>query len=275
MQARTHGITASREFTEETGAALTRPLEPLGEIRQRGGKRVIAFAVEGDVNVQTIKSNSFEIEWPPKSGKDADLSGDRPRRMVRSACRSWQNSRRPAAFSRPARRTFGPTGDEARMTDPFDLQRFVDAQAPVYRRVTAELRQGQKQSHWIWFIFPSLPASATARWPSGLPSPLARSRGLSRAWRFGTRLRECTALVNAVEGRTIREILGSPDDLKFRSSMTLFGAVSSESGIRRGNRQILRRHARPKDAGPAQPARRSVPKSALRNPLNWLLHAMA
>ena len=115
------------------------------------------------------------------------------------------------------------------MTDPFDLRRFVDAQAPVYQRVLAELRQGQKQSHWMWFIFPQL---------AGLGhSPMARrfaiaSREEAVAYLehdiLGPRLRECTALVNAVEGRTIREILGSPDDLKFCSSMTLFGAVSSD-----------------------------------------------
>src|SRR4051794_15829527 len=62
-------LAARREFAEETGAALTGPLDPLGEIRQRGGKRVIAFAVEGDVDVQTIRSNTFEIEWPPNSGR--------------------------------------------------------------------------------------------------------------------------------------------------------------------------------------------------------------
>jgi predicted NUDIX family NTP pyrophosphohydrolase len=63
------GVAARREFMEETGTAITGPLEPLGEIRQRGGKRVIAFAVEGDLDVQTIQSNTFEIEWPPKGGK--------------------------------------------------------------------------------------------------------------------------------------------------------------------------------------------------------------
>jgi predicted NUDIX family NTP pyrophosphohydrolase len=62
-------IAAGREFAEETGVALTGPLEPLGEIRQRAGKRVFGFAVEGDLDVETIKSNTFEIEWPPKSGK--------------------------------------------------------------------------------------------------------------------------------------------------------------------------------------------------------------
>ena len=62
-------VAARREFMEETGIALSGLLDPLGDIRQRGGKRVIAFAVEGDVDVQTIQSNTFEIEWPPKSGR--------------------------------------------------------------------------------------------------------------------------------------------------------------------------------------------------------------
>jgi uncharacterized protein (DUF1810 family) len=115
------------------------------------------------------------------------------------------------------------------MTDPFDLQRFVDAQASVYQQVLAELRLGQKRSHWMWFIFPQF---------AGLGfSPMARrfaiaSREEAVAYLghgvLGSRLRECTALVNAVKGRTLIEIFGSPDDLKFASSMTLFGAVSSD-----------------------------------------------
>src|SRR4051812_45859623 len=74
------------------------------------------------------------------------------------------------------------------MSDPFDLQRFVDAQAPVYPRVVAELRDGRKQSHWMWFIFPSLLASAIARCPGDLPSPLARRRrpiSLTASWDRG------------------------------------------------------------------------------------------
>jgi predicted NUDIX family NTP pyrophosphohydrolase len=62
-------IAARREFMEETGVALSETLEPLGEIRQRGGKRVIAFAVESDLDVQAVRSNTFEIEWPPKGGR--------------------------------------------------------------------------------------------------------------------------------------------------------------------------------------------------------------
>ncbi|MGZ3322509.1 MAG: DUF1810 domain-containing protein [Xanthobacteraceae bacterium] len=115
------------------------------------------------------------------------------------------------------------------MTDPFDLARFVDAQARVYPDVVSELRQGRKQSHWMWFIFPQLAGlghSAMAQ-RYALSSRDEAVAYLGHAI-LGPRLRECTALVNAVEGRTIREILGSPDDLKFRSSMTLFAAVSPE-----------------------------------------------
>lgn len=115
------------------------------------------------------------------------------------------------------------------MTDPFDLQRFVDAQAPVYAGVVAELRRGRKQSHWMWFIFPQLAGLGH----SAMAQRYAlRSRDEAAAYLghgvLGPRLRECTALVNAVEGRTIHDILGSPDDLKFHSSMTLFAAVSPE-----------------------------------------------
>jgi uncharacterized protein (DUF1810 family) len=114
------------------------------------------------------------------------------------------------------------------MTDPFDLKRFVDAQAPVYPRVVAELREGRKQSHWMWFIFPQLAGLGH----SAMAQRYAiRSRDEAAAYLghavLGPRLLECTALVNAVEERTIREILGSPDDQKFHSSVTLFGAVSS------------------------------------------------
>jgi len=114
------------------------------------------------------------------------------------------------------------------MTDPFNLERFVEAQAPVYPRVLAELRQGRKQSHWMWFIFPQLTGlghSAMAQ-RYAISSRAEAAAYLGHAV-LGPRLCECTALVNAVEGQTIREILGSPDDLKFHSSMTLFAAVSS------------------------------------------------
>ncbi|MCA1372348.1 MULTISPECIES: DUF1810 domain-containing protein [unclassified Bradyrhizobium] len=115
------------------------------------------------------------------------------------------------------------------MTDPFDLDRFVQAQDPVYGDILGELARGRKQTHWMWFIFPQvagLGASAMSqRYAIG-------SRAEAEAYLvhpiLGGRLIECTKLVLAVEGRTINAILGAPDDAKFRSSMTLFGAVSDE-----------------------------------------------
>jgi uncharacterized protein (DUF1810 family) len=107
--------------------------------------------------------------------------------------------------------------------DPFDLKRFVDAQAPVYRHVVEELRGGRKRSHWMWFVFPQL------RGLGGSPtavrygiSSLDEARAYLRHELLGPRLHECTQLVNKVQGRSVAEIFGSPDDLKLRSSMTLF-----------------------------------------------------
>jgi uncharacterized protein (DUF1810 family) len=104
-----------------------------------------------------------------------------------------------------------------------EFSHFVAAQAPVYAEVEAELRAGRKTSHWMWFVFPQL---------SGLGhSDMARrfalgSLGAARAYLahpvLGSRLRHCTGLVNAVEERSAHAIFGSPDDLKFHSSMTLF-----------------------------------------------------
>jgi uncharacterized protein (DUF1810 family) len=116
------------------------------------------------------------------------------------------------------------------MTDPFDLKRFVDAQSPVYKRVVAELRQGRKQSHWMWFIFPQLAGLGHSAMAQRFAiASIEEAAAYLAHGILGPRLRECTALVNAVEGRRITEILGSPDDLKFCSSMTLFGAVSGET----------------------------------------------
>ena len=114
----------------------------------------------------------------------------------------------------------------------FDLQRFVDAQSSVYGRVCAELKSCRKQSHWMWFVFPQI---------AGLGhSPMARryaisSREEARAYLdhpvLGPRLRECTHLILGVEGRTAHDILGSPDDMKFRSCMTLFTHAAPEDRL--------------------------------------------
>ncbi|MGB8209525.1 MAG: DUF1810 domain-containing protein, partial [Mycobacterium sp.] len=114
-------------------------------------------------------------------------------------------------------------------SDPFDLQRFVDAQARVYPTVLGELRVGRKRSHWIWFIFPQfagLGSSPTAA--RYAISSLDEARAYLRHELLGPRLHECTQLVNAVQGRSIGEIFGSPDDLKVRSSMTLFARATQD-----------------------------------------------
>lgn len=116
----------------------------------------------------------------------------------------------------------------------FDLQRFVDAQEPVYRQVCAELAAGRKTSHWMWFVFPQLKGlgrSATAE-HFGIESG-AEAIEYLRHPVLGPRLRECTRIVLGVEGRTAAQIFGSPDDMKFRSSMTLFAAVADEPLFRR------------------------------------------
>ena len=114
--------------------------------------------------------------------------------------------------------------------DPFDLQRFVDAQAPVYDRVIAELREGRKRSHWMWFVFPQIAGLGS--------SPMAQryavaSRAEAVAYLahpvLGPRLRECARLVTTMEGRSIHDIFGSPDDMKFHSSMTLFAEAAPDN----------------------------------------------
>jgi uncharacterized protein (DUF1810 family) len=92
------------------------------------------------------------------------------------------------------------------------------------------LRDGRKQSHWMWFIFPQLSGLGHSAMAQRFAIASAEEAAAYLAHpTLGPRLRECTALVNAIKGRTINEILGSPDDLKFCSSMTLFGAVSDEA----------------------------------------------
>jgi uncharacterized protein (DUF1810 family) len=116
--------------------------------------------------------------------------------------------------------------------DPFDLARFVEAQAPTYVQVLDELRQGRKTSHWIWFIFPQLAAlgqSARAK-RYGIRSKDEAVAYLAHPV-LGARLRECVGLVNQIDGSTAHDIFGYPDDLKFRSSMTLFAAATSDSAI--------------------------------------------
>jgi len=115
------------------------------------------------------------------------------------------------------------------MNDPFNLQRFLDAQDPVYEQVLKELRAGRKTSHWMWFVFPQIAGLGF----SSMAQRYAIS-GRDEAGSYaehpvlGARLRECTDLVNAIEGSTAHQVFGSPDDLKFRSCMTLFAECTGD-----------------------------------------------
>ncbi len=114
--------------------------------------------------------------------------------------------------------------------DPFDLKRFVDAQAPVYRDVVEELRAGRKRSHSMWFVFPQLRGLGSS--PTAVHygiSSLEEARAYLAHDVLGPRLRECTRLVNDIRGRSAADIFGSPDDLKLRSSMTLFARAAEDN----------------------------------------------
>ena len=116
--------------------------------------------------------------------------------------------------------------------DPHDLQRFVDAQAGDYDRALAEIKAGRKRSHWMWYIFPQVDGLGS--------SPMARRyaiRSLEEARAYldhptlGPRLIEIAGAALAVEGRSAADVFGSPDDLKLRSSATLFAGASAEGSV--------------------------------------------
>ena len=118
------------------------------------------------------------------------------------------------------------------MRSESDLERFVEAQDAVYASVRRELRAGRKTTHWMWFVFPQLRGlghSAAARY-YGIASVPEAAAYLGHPI-LGPRLRECVELVLAVEGSAAHRIFGSPDDLKFHSSMTLFAAVAPNEAL--------------------------------------------
>jgi uncharacterized protein (DUF1810 family) len=116
--------------------------------------------------------------------------------------------------------------------DPYDLQRFVEAQEPVIDRVQAELAQGRKRSHWMWFIFPQI---AGLGFSAMAERYAIRSLDEARAYlahpTLGPRMEACTKLVLAVDGRSASDIFGWPDDMKFRSSITLFARAAPDRTI--------------------------------------------
>lgn len=110
--------------------------------------------------------------------------------------------------------------------DPFDLIRFEEAQDDVLEQVRIELGEGRKRSHWIWYVFPQFAGLGASIMAQGYA---IRSRAEAEAFMahpvLGPRLKELVALATRIPGRTAREVFGTPDDLKFRSCVTLFGAI--------------------------------------------------
>lgn len=123
-------------------------------------------------------------------------------------------------------------GPDQSSADPFRLERFIAAQNPVFHCVLSELEAGTKTGHWMWFIFPQI--RGLGRSPISIEYAIS-SREEAKAYLqhpvLGPRLKECARLVLLVEGRSAHEIFDSPDDIKFRSSMTLFAEVSQDDDI--------------------------------------------
>ena len=118
------------------------------------------------------------------------------------------------------------------MDHPFLLERFVQAQAPVYQTVVAELAAGRKRSHWMWFIFPQI--AGLGHSANALKFALACADEAAAYLAhplLGARLRACSALVAALDGKQIEDIFAAPDDQKFHSSMTLFAEVAPDEAI--------------------------------------------
>jgi uncharacterized protein (DUF1810 family) len=120
------------------------------------------------------------------------------------------------------------------MTDRFNLQRFVDAQAPVYDQARREMAAGRKQSHWMWFVFPQI--AGLGQSPMSIRFGIA-SLDEAKAYLdhplLGARLRECAGLTRDVEGKNARDIFGVIDEMKFHSSMTLFARAAPDDVFQR------------------------------------------
>jgi uncharacterized protein (DUF1810 family) len=173
----------------------------------------------------------------PTSGGDVGSADGILRRALIGRCaagkrlaimrRCGSNSRMPAGLASDGDPQY--QGPDMSDTDPFELERFVTAQAPVFAIALNELKAGCKRSHWMWFIFPQLRGLGS--------SPMATFYGISsleeaRAYLahvlLGPRLILCTEAALAVRDQSATAIFGSPDDMKFRSSMTLFAFASGD-----------------------------------------------
>jgi uncharacterized protein (DUF1810 family) len=116
--------------------------------------------------------------------------------------------------------------------DPHNLNRFIEAQDPIYSNVVTELKSGKKLTHWMWFIFPQ--AAGLGRSPTSQYYAI-KSKQEARQYLnhpiLGERLKACAEILLGIEDRSAREIFGTPDDLKLRSSMTLFANISGPGSV--------------------------------------------
>jgi uncharacterized protein (DUF1810 family) len=118
------------------------------------------------------------------------------------------------------------------MKDPYDLDRFLEAQEHVYEEVLDELENGLKTGHWIWFIFPQLAGLGESDVSEYFAiSTIDEARAYMANSILGPRLSECTERVLAIEGKSARDIFGDLDAMKFRSSMTLFAAACDDTRL--------------------------------------------
>ncbi|BBZ16469.1 DUF1810 domain-containing protein [Mycolicibacterium gadium] len=126
--------------------------------------------------------------------------------------------------------------------DPFDLQRFVEAQHRAYATALTELRAGRKRSHWIWFVFPQIQGLGSS--PTAIRyaiTSLAEAKAYLDHEVLGPRLRECSRIVAGVEGASAEDIFGWPDNMKVRSSMTLFARAAESAEVQADFRAVLDR----------------------------------
>lgn len=118
------------------------------------------------------------------------------------------------------------------MNDRYNLKRFLDAQDPVYEAVKTELQAGKKRSHWMWFVFPQIKGLGQSHMARNFAiASLDEAQAYLAHPVLGARLLECSRLVAAIEGRSVEEIFGYPDDMKFRSSMTLFAQADPQNRV--------------------------------------------
>jgi uncharacterized protein (DUF1810 family) len=120
----------------------------------------------------------------------------------------------------------------ARSGDPYDLERFVAAQDPVFDRALVELQQGRKTSHWMWFVFPQIAGLGFSAMSQRYAiASLDEARAYLAHPTLGPRLRRCVEILLGLEGRSAREIFGSPDDVKLHSSLTLFATAAPDEPL--------------------------------------------